>query len=102
VTNNAGLSSPAAAFTVTADSTPPTTSASCAGGACTGWFTSSVPVTLAASDGQAGVAAIHYTSDGSTPTLSSPLYTGPLTLNQTTTLRYFAVDQVGNTEPAHT
>src|SRR5581483_9074358 len=100
VTNNAGLSSPAAAFTVTADSTAPTTSASCAGGACTGWFTSSVPVTLAATDGQAGVAAIHYTTDGSAPSLSSPVYSGPLTVSQTTTVRYFAVDRVGNAEAA--
>src|SRR5258708_39276698 len=35
-------------------------------------------------------ATIHYTTDGSTPTTSSPVYTGALTFTQTTTLKAMA------------
>ena len=40
--------------------------------------------------GRAGL-EIRYTTDGSAPTLSSPVYTGPITLTQTTTIRAAAV-----------
>ena len=39
-----------------------------------------------------GGAAIHYTTDGSEPTASSPLYTAPLTLTATTAVRALAVE----------
>lgn len=39
---------------------------------------------------------IFYTTDGTPPTTGSLRYTGPITLNETTTLRYFAVDGLGN------
>jgi hypothetical protein len=39
---------------------------------------------------------IYYTTDGSTPTTGSSVYTGPITVDTTTTLRFFAVDDVGN------
>lgn len=48
------------------------------------FFTGSLVVTLA--PGKAGL-PIRYTLDGSAPTLSSPRYTGPLTLTETTTIR---------------
>lgn len=47
-------------------------------------FTGSLAVAL--SPGKAGL-PVRYTLDGSAPTLSSPLYTGPITLTETTTIR---------------
>ena len=52
-----------------------------------GTYTSSVIVTI--SDSTAG-ATIHYTTDGSTPTTSSPVYTGSITVAQTTTIKAMA------------
>jgi len=49
-------------------------------------FLGSVPVTLATTSG----AAIHYTTDGTTPTGSSTLYTGTITVTTTTTLEAIA------------
>jgi len=51
-------------------------------------FTESITVTL--TPGKAGL-PIRYTLDGSTPTLSSTLYTAPITLTQTTTIRAVTV-----------
>ena len=51
-------------------------------------FTDSLAVTL--TPGRAGL-PIRYTLDGSAPTLSSPLYAGPITLTRTTTIRAAAV-----------
>src|SRR5205807_1753880 len=64
-TNNAGLTSGATSFTVTADGTAPSTSIQCNGGACSnGWYTSSpVSVTLSASDGGSLVTPHDYTTD---------------------------------------
>src|SRR2546427_6085410 len=49
-----------------------------------GTYTGSVTVSI--SDATSG-ATIHYTTDGSTPTTSSPVYGGALTFTQTTTLK---------------
>lgn len=57
-----------------------------------GTYNGSVQVTLSASPSSA---AIYYTTDGSTPTTNSPKYSAPLTLSQTTTLQFFAVDTSG-------
>jgi hypothetical protein len=46
--------------------------------------------TVMISDALAGV-TIHYTTDGTSPTTSSPVYTGPITLSSTETLKAFAV-----------
>lgn len=60
----------------------------------------SVTVTLSAEPGQ----VIHYTTDGTLPTASSPVYTGPITLTGTTCLWALAdpVDAVVNKPTAGT
>jgi Chitobiase/beta-hexosaminidase C-terminal domain len=53
------------------------------------------PVTATITDGTSG-AGIHYTTNGTQPTCSSPLYSGPLTIASTTTLAAIACNS-GNT-----
>ncbi len=98
--NGAGLDSAATPFTVTADATAPTTTIACDGGPCPGgWTTSAADVTLSADDGSgSGVAEIRYTLDGSDPLASGTLYTGAFSVAATTTVRFAAVDAVGNAE----
>jgi peptidoglycan/xylan/chitin deacetylase (PgdA/CDA1 family) len=81
------------------DTTPPTTSIACNGGTCSTWLRPSVTVTLSATDvGGSGVDHIVYTTDGSDPTVSGKTYTGPFTVAQTTTVRYYSVDKAQNAE----
>jgi len=62
-------------------------------------FTESTEVTLTCNDGNGvGCAGIHYTVDGSEPTMLSTLYTAPIVLTTTTTLQYFGVDSAENVE----
>ena len=79
---------------VSFDITAPVTIASPSGGS----YDSPQIVTLAASE----PATIYYTLDGSPPTTASPVYSGPLTISATGTLRYFARDGAGNAEPVKT
>jgi hypothetical protein len=75
------------------DRVPPTASASLASGT----YNSAKQVTLSCDDGTgSGCAAIHFTLDGSVPTTGSAVYTAPLQLAANATLRFFAVDAVGN------
>src|SRR5262249_18930524 len=54
-------------------------------------------ITLTCSDtGGSTCDSIHYTLDGSTPTPGSLTYSAPLTLSADTTLKFLAVDSVGN------
>jgi hypothetical protein len=76
---NSGVAS--ATYTIQQQVATPSLSPS--GGTYTG------SVTVAISDATSG-ATIHYTTDGSTPTTSSAVYTGALTFTQTTTLRAMA------------
>ena len=50
-------------------------------------FTDSREVSITATEG----AEIHYTTDGSEPTLESPIYTGPFTITESTTVSAFCV-----------
>jgi peptidoglycan/xylan/chitin deacetylase (PgdA/CDA1 family)/N-acetyl-beta-hexosaminidase len=85
------------------DSTPPVSSIACNGAACTsGWYRAPVSVSLSATDAGSGVAAIRYTLDGSNPTGTSTLYTGPFNLSATTTVKFRAWDAAGNVEATRT
>ena len=84
---------------MTPDVTAPSTTAACNGGSCAGSLPSPVSVSLTASDpGGSGAKKIYYTTNGTTPTTSSPVYSSPFSISTTTTVRFFAVDQVGNAE----
>lgn len=80
---------------VTFDAVVPVTAASPVPGSYTG------PITVTLTAGKAG-ATIRYSTDGTTPTGTSPVYTGPFVLDAMTattfTVRFFAVDAAGNTE----
>lgn len=83
------------------DTTPPTTAISCNDAACSnGWYNATpVTVALQATDaGGSGVDQTYYTTDGSAPTTSSTVYSGPLSISQTTTIRFFSTDLAGNAE----
>lgn len=82
------------------DHVAPTTSIACNGSPCTGWYQGSAQVTLTATDnpGGTGVDKTYYTTDGSTPTTSSTVYSGPFPLASSATVKYFSVDKGGNAE----
>lgn len=81
--------------TVTLDTLVPVTTATPAPGT----FSGSVTVSLASSKPGA---TIYYTTNGTAPTVTSPVYTGPFLLTAAATAAYtvqfFAVDPAGNTE----
>ena len=77
----------------------PTTTASPAGGT----YDSVQSITLTCNDGSgSGCDNIYYTTDGSTPTTSSSVYSGQITILANTTLQFFAVDLLGNQESVKT
>jgi len=78
----------------TFDSTPPETEVTPPGGE----YRPPVSVTLETEEG----AAIHYTLDGSTPDMNSPVYSNTLTFKVPTVLKLFAVDNLGNEEAVQT
>jgi hypothetical protein len=80
------------------DGMAPVTVASPTGGA----INSSRNVTLTCTDDNSGCVATYYTVDGSTPTPSSQVYTGPLTIANTTTLKFYSIDRAGNAEAVKT
>jgi peptidoglycan/xylan/chitin deacetylase (PgdA/CDA1 family) len=88
----------------TADTTAPTTEIACNGGPCSSSpYAPGVQATMAASDtGGSGLDAIRYTTDGSAPALTSAVYSQPLTISTTTTLKFRAWDNAGNAEPVNT
>ncbi len=70
------------------DTTPPIITANLTGGTYAG-----TQVILLSSN---EIAEIYYTINGSTPTVSSAKYTGPITISSTTTLKFFGKDPAGN------
>ncbi|WP_375767984.1 chitobiase/beta-hexosaminidase C-terminal domain-containing protein [Archangium gephyra] len=83
----------------TLDTVAPATTATPVGGL----YNASQSVVLACDDGAgSGCAATHYTTDGSEPTTASPRYTAALSIDATTTLKFFSVDTAGNAEAVHT
>jgi hypothetical protein len=57
-----------------------------------GTFASAQEVTFSASES----ATIYYTLDGSTPSTSSSVYSAPLTIGNSLTIKFYAVDTAGN------
>ncbi|HEX8960306.1 MAG TPA: chitobiase/beta-hexosaminidase C-terminal domain-containing protein [Geobacteraceae bacterium] len=94
---NSGTGSTTFAVTA-ADTTPPVTTASPAGGT----YTSVQTVTLTANE----AATTYYTTDGTTPVYpvagTTRTYSAPITISATTTLKYFSRDTAGNSEAVKT
>lgn len=81
------------------DNTPPVTTIACNATACTSsGYTAPVTVTLTAADSGWGVYKTYYTTDGSTPTTSSTVYTGPFSVKSNTTVKFFSTDAANNSE----
>src|SRR5205085_724786 len=84
---------------VTGHGTAPVTTIACDGTSCAGWHTAAQDVTLAATDGGAGVDHMVYTTDGSDPTAGGgTTYSGPFSVSSSATVRFAAYDKVGNVE----
>ncbi|HLL01260.1 MAG TPA: chitobiase/beta-hexosaminidase C-terminal domain-containing protein [Myxococcaceae bacterium] len=80
-------------YVITIDSAPPTVTATPAGGV----YNTPQLVTLACDDNSgSGCASVRYTTDGSTPTISSAEYTAPLSISANTALKFLGVDNAGN------
>ncbi len=84
--------------TYTIDTIPPTTTASPAGGN----YNAPQSVTLTCTDAGSGCDKIYYTTDGTAPTTSSPIYSSAIVISATTTLKLFARDLAGNSESVKT
>lgn len=70
------------------DTTPPLITAN----PSSGTYSVSQNVVLTSNE----TATIYYTTDGTTPTTSSAVYSSPIPINTTTTLKYFGKDTTGN------
>jgi len=84
----AGNQSTTATATITVDTTPPAVGATPAGGI----YNSAQSVSIAANE----QAAIYYTTDGATPTVSAMRYSQPISIPAGATLKYFGRDLAGN------
>ncbi len=78
---------------------PPITTASPSGGA----YNPPLSVNLTCNDPQGpGCGRIYYTTDGTTPTTSSKIYSSPIAISTATTLKFFAQDIEGMSERVKT
>ena len=98
--DNAGNAEAVKSKTISVDAAKPTSAIKCDGAACSSvFYNHNVSATLSGSDtGGSGLKNIRYTTNGSTPTSSSPVYTGPISVSSTTTIKWRAEDNVGNLE----
>ena len=64
----------------------------------TGLYNKTQNVTLSMSE----TGNIYYTLNGDTPTATCNKYTGPISITNTTTLKYLAIDLAGNISPVYT
>lgn len=81
------------------DTTPPVSSATPPGGTYTG----TQNVALGCGDGSGiGCDKTYYTTDGTNPSTSSTIYSGPVAISVPTTLKFFSVDKLGNAEAVKT
>lgn len=76
------------------DLVPPVTTVSPAAGASPGRLS----VTISCRDAETTCAGTRFTTDGTAPGPGSPLASGPIAIDATTTLRFASVDAVGNVE----
>jgi hypothetical protein len=100
-TNGAGATASSSFGVFFSDTTPPTTTIQCNAAACqAGYYAAPVSVTLSADDGTgSGVQVTRYTTDGTTPDLTNGSdYTGAISLNATTTIKFRSYDNAGNAE----
>ena len=100
--DNVGNVEPVNTQEIRFDSVAPTTSITCNGSSCGGWYTSA-SVSLSATDtGGSGVDRTVYTTDGSIPTQDNgTTYSGPFPVTTTTTVKYRSFDVAGNAEDVH-
>jgi len=86
---------------ITADTTPPATTQGLSGSSGNdGWYTGPVTVALSATDSGSGVASIYVRVDGGSWQTYSP--TLVVSGEGSHTVDYYATDNAGNDEPAHT
>lgn len=78
--------------TVADNSSPDTPTANLAAGIYTG----TQFITLESNDGGSGVENIYYTTDGSEPTNGSNVYSSPIEISTSTTIKAIAYDKAGN------
>ncbi|MFH0818380.1 MAG: right-handed parallel beta-helix repeat-containing protein [Patescibacteria group bacterium] len=86
------------AVNMTIDTMAPATVASLAEGE----YSEIQQIELTATDNIDTNPDIYFTIDGTTPTMASEKYSQPININETTTLKYFAIDGANNQEAVNT